>query len=660
MGDKKKMSKEEKALAFFGHVLAFVAALFLCSAFVCYTKQLSITFNNLVANLTDKISLALAVSIVGIIILFEVLAKKPSSGSLKGKDKMDNQRFLTDKELDQKFKNYYFDELKNVSLTGVPFKAKLDKRGKLKVHFAESCHSLIVGATGTGKTVSWMEPTIQILGELKNKPSLFITDPKGELYAHHSKHLKDNGYRVWQLDLTNPYNSAQWNPLEFVYTEYQRQLHMEENILKHTNDPIKNYPNFKCAGEINDAEWYEFEGMAFNTLRETLMQVEVEKQKIKDDCFDSLKDIASAIVPSDGEAKDRSWTEGARDYFNAVLIAMLEDSENEALGMTKERFNFYNAYKIAMNKDDDFGVVKEYFNGRSPLSKTKQLAANIVQTKAQVTRDGYMSQLATALAMFSDGGICYLTAKNEIDFSNIDEAPTAFFIKIPDERATRYKLASVCIAQSYKEFVTKARANEKINSDKMAHLKRPLFYLMDEFANLPKVEDLEHAITVARSRWIFYNMAIQSYNQLDHVYGEQVAKIVRGQCKVTLFYGTPDINTREEFSKELGKQTIEVTSKSTNKGEGKDSSKSSGTSTQLQEVPLIQPSDLSKIPLGQVIVNVFQQFPVKSEITPYFKCTDIYKIGGIPEEFRPGNRLNEQEVFYDIRKRNAIVLNYDD
>ena len=616
MGDKKKMSKEEKAFAFFGHVLAFVVALFLCSAFVCYTKQLSITFNNLVANLTDTTSLALAVSVVGIIILFEVLAKKPKSGSLKGKDKMDNQRFLTDKELDQKFKNYYFDELKNVSLTGVPFKAKLDKRGKLKVHFAESCHSLIVGATGTGKTVSWMEPTIQILGELKNKPSLFITDPKGELYAHHSKHLKDNGYRVWQLDLTNPYNSAQWNPLEFVYTEYQRQLHMEENILKHTNDPIKNYPDFKKAGEINDAEWYEFEGMAFNTLRETLRQVEVEKQKIKDDCFDSLKDIASAIVPSDGEAKDRSWTEGARDYFNAVLIAMLEDSENEALGMTKERYNFYNAYKIAMNKDDDFGVVKEYFNGRSPLSKTKQLAANIVQTKAQVTRDGYMSQLATALAMFSDGGICYLTARNEIDFSNIDEAPTAFFIKIPDERATRYKLASVCIAQSYKEFVTKARANEKINSDKMAHLKRPLFYLMDEFANLPKVEDLEHAITVARSRWIFYNMAIQSYNQLDHVYGEQVAKIVRGQCKVTLFYGTPDINTREEFSKELGKQTIEVTSKSTNKGEGKDSSKSSGTSTQLQEVPLIQPSDLSKIPLGQVIVNVFQQFPVKSEITP--------------------------------------------
>lgn len=656
MSDKKKKGSFTKVLMF---LVIAVFVWFLSSAFTGWAMGNSISVNTAIEFLFNKTSLSIAFCIALVIGLFMILAKKPVSSSLKGKDKMDNQHFLSEKELDKNFKNYYFDELKNISLIGVPFRAKYTK-GKVKIHFAEKCHSLIVGATGTGKTVSWMEPTIQILSELKTKPSMFITDPKGELYAHHSKKLQDDGYKVLQLDLTDPYNSAQWNPLEFIYTEYQRQLHLEENILKHTNDPIKNYPSLKKAGEINSSEWYEFEGMAFNTLRETLLQVEVEKAKIKDDCYDSLKDIASAIVPSDGEAKDKSWTDGARDYFNAVLIAMLEDSENEALGMTKERYNFYNAYKIAMNKDDDFEVVKQYFNGRSPLSKTKQLAANIVQTKAQVTRDGFMSQLATALAMFSDGGICYLTAKNEINFSAIDECPTAFFIKIPDERATRYKLASVCIAQSYKEFVSKARANENINEDKMAHLKRPLFYLMDEFANLPKVEDLEHAITVARSRWIFYNMAIQSYNQLDHVYGEQVAKIVRGQCKVTLFYGTPDINTREEFSKELGKQTIEVTSKSSSKGEGKDKSKQSSVSTQLQEVPLIQPSDLSKIPLGEVIVNVFQQYPVKSVITPYFKCTDVYKIGGIPEVFRPGQRLNEQEVFYDIRKRNDIVLNYDD
>lgn len=657
MADKKKNAKFKTKLIEI--VLLAIVFWAVAAVFIAWTSNQSITINSVVKHLTDMTTIAIAACLTLVVGLFMLLDTKPQKQSLKGKDKMDNQHFLDEKELDKNFKHYFFNELKNVSLVGVPFRAKYTK-GKIKIHFSEPCHSLIVGATGTGKTVSWMEPTIQILSELKNKPSMFITDPKGELYTHHSKKLQEDGYKVLQLDLTKPYNSAQWNPLEFVYTEYQRQLHLDENILKHTNDPIKNYPQFKTSGPIDDSEWFEFNSIAFSTLDEALNEVEVERAKIKDECFDSLKDIASAIVPSDGDAKDKSWTDGARDYFNAVLIAMLEDSEYEALGMTKERFNFYNAYKIAMNKDDDFNVVKRYFQGRSPLSKTKQLAANIVQTKAQVTRDGFMSQLATALAMFGDGGICYLTAKNEIDFSAIDECPTAFFIKIPDERATRYKLASVCISQSYKEFVSKARANESVNEDKMAHLKRPLFYLMDEFANLPKVEDLEHAITVARSRWIYYNMAIQSYNQLDHVYGEQVAKIVRGQCKVTLFYGTPDINTREEFSKELGKQTIEVTSKSDTKGEGKDKSKSSSVSTQLQEVPLVQPSDLSKIPLGELYVNVFQQYPVKSVITPFFKCTDVYKMGSIEETYRPGKRLNEQEVFYDITVRNRIILGDDD
>ena len=655
----KKITKTDILYYLLMMIVTFVAAIIIFGVISAVISKEGVSFETVISKIFSTPVLIFGLCAVMIITVFIVMGKKESSSSLKGKDKMDNQHFMSEKELDKNFKHFYFHELKNVSLTGVPFRAEY-KKGKIKIHFTPDCHTLIVGATGTGKTVSWMEPTIQILCELKNKPSMFITDPKGELYAHHSKKLSERGYKVLQLDLTMPYSSAQWNPLEFIYKEYQRQLHLEETILKHTNDPIKNYPDLKKTNDINSDEWYEFDGKAFSTLRDTLVEVEVEKSKIKDDCFDGLNDIASAICPSPADSKDKSWSDGARDYYLAVLIAMLEDSENEALGMTMNKYNFYNAYKIAMDKEDDYEHVKQYFAGRSPLSRTRQLSANIVQTKAAVTRDGFMSQLATMLAMFADGGICYLTAKNEINFSEIDEVPTAFFIKIPDERATRYKLASVCISQSYKEFVSKARANEKTNSDHMAHLKRPLFYLMDEFANLPKVEALDHAITVARSRWIYYNMAIQSYSQLDLVYGEQIAKIVRGQCKATMFYGTPDLNTRKEFSEELGKQTIEVTSKSSSKGEGKDKTKSSGTNTNLQEVPLIQPSDLDKIPLGQVIVKCFQNYPVKSVITPYFKCTDVYEIGGLPEEFRPGRRLNEQEVFYDIKRRNQIVLKYDD
>ena len=617
-------------------------------------------FMNNIFSLTSQTTLSFALIIFGVMFMFYIISVtgKDKDSKLKGKDKMENQHFASIKELNKNYVHCMFTDLKNMNITGIPFRFEY-KRKNLHIHFTPGCHVLIVGASGTGKTACWVEPTMQILSELKNRPSLFITDPKGEIYAHHSLKLKNQGYVVLQLDLTQPYASKRWNPLENVFLQWQKRLHLEEEILKHTNDPIKNYPHLLKAGEIKSSEWYEFMGKAFSTLRETLVEVDVEKQKIKDDCMESLNDIASAIVPSDPDPKNKQWTDGARDYFLACLIAMLEDSENEMLGMTREKYNFFNAYKIAMNKDDDYEVVKDYFSGRDPLSKSKELSTNITQTKATVTRDGYMSSLTTNLSIFSDNGICFLTSENDIRFTEFDEKPTAFFIKIPDERATRYKLASVCISQAYKEFVQKARENEPYTEDKMAHLKRPLFYILDEFANMPKIEGLNKIITVARSRWIYLNMAIQSYAQLDDVYGKEVAETVRGQCRATLFYGTPDLKTREEFSKELGNRTIEVDSRTKNEGKGKESSTNS-TSTSLQQVPLIHPSQLDKIPLGQNITNNFQQYPCKAIVTPYFKTLDLYQIGCVPAEFIPGRTFKESEVYYDIRRRNSIVLNNDD
>lgn len=632
-------------------VLSFVIASIAVSLFNGGDFTIQIFFQNLF----NGKSTMLAIIIFMVAMLFVIMMDPKKSSDPTGD--LENQRFLRDNELDDKFKHCMYSKLSTFSHIGVPF--RVVRKGKdLKIHFTPDCHTLIVGATGTGKTVSFIEPALQIIAGLKNKPSLFVTDAKGELYAHHSKKLKEAGYDLKLIDLTEPYNSIQWNPLESIYDQWQKQLHLEEEILKHSNDPVKNY-KFTLVGDVQNEEWYEFDGKAFANLKDALVEVEVNKSKMRDECYENLTDIAKAICTIDNE-RDKSWEQGAQDYFLAVLLAMLEDSENEALGMTKERFNFFNAYKIAMNKDDDFELVKQYFNGRNPLSKTKQLSANITQTNAKNTRDGYMSTLNTKLSMFADNGISFLTAKNDLDFKEFDERPTAFFIKIPDERQTRYTLASVCISQAYKQFVAKARLNEKTNSDKMAHLKRPVIYLMDEFANLPKVNELDKIITVARSRWIYLNMAIQSYSQLQNVYGKEVSDIVRGNCKATIYIGTPDLLTRKEFSEELGNYTIKTTSKS--KSESKKGTDGGGvqTTTQLQTRPLVYPSDLDKLPLGENITRIFQYFPVRSIITPYFKCTDIYNIGKYEQPFVPGRRLNEQEVFYDIRRRNRIVLSYDD
>ena len=184
----------------------------------------------------------------GLLLLFYLLKDKKEDSAFKGQKDMENQHFASIQELNKNFKNCKFSQLKNQDITGVPFRFEL-KHGDLHIHFTPPCHVLIVGASGTGKTACWVEPTMQILTELKNRPSLFITDPKGEIFAHHSLKMKNQGYTVLQLDLTQPYASKRWNPLENIYEQWQKRKHMEENILKHTNDPIKNYPHLLKAGE---------------------------------------------------------------------------------------------------------------------------------------------------------------------------------------------------------------------------------------------------------------------------------------------------------------------------------------------------------------------------------------------------------------------------
>ena len=75
------------------------------------------------------------------------------------------------------------------------------------------------------------------------------------------------------------------------------------------------------------------------------------------------------------------------------------------------------------------------------------------------------------------------------------------------------------------------------------------------------------------------------------------------------------------------------------------------------QAPLFYASDLDKIPLGENITKIFQYFPIRSTITPAFELKNkIYKYGEMETPFVPGRRLNEQAIFYDIKKRNSIVL----
>lgn len=62
-------------------------------------------------------------------------------------------------------------------------------------------HSLLIGSTRSGKTSLIINPQIQTFAKSRVKPTMIITDPKGELYKLHSANLKAQSYQIFKLDL---------------------------------------------------------------------------------------------------------------------------------------------------------------------------------------------------------------------------------------------------------------------------------------------------------------------------------------------------------------------------------------------------------------------------------------------------------------------------
>ena len=119
---------------------------------------------------------------------------------------LEQAHFESDKELKQNFKQIDFDRLSQTNIDGIPIKAEEIKK-KLTITLSKPAHTLIIGTTGSGKTTTFINPTTQILAHSKNRPSMILSDPKGELYSLHYQELKRLGYDVKVIDLRNPYCS---------------------------------------------------------------------------------------------------------------------------------------------------------------------------------------------------------------------------------------------------------------------------------------------------------------------------------------------------------------------------------------------------------------------------------------------------------------------
>lgn len=468
---------------------------------------------------------------------------------------------------------------------GVPVGSKNDD-----IYFSnEQIHSLIVGTTGSGKTQKIIFPMIYGCGH--SGESMIITDPKGEIHRETSGYLADKGYDIVVLNLRDTFHSDTWNIIDTALKYYQLSVDAFKKMEASTDEIEK-------ARLLN------------------------ESMRNQQDAFEYVNEVAYSITHQ-SESKDPFWDNAAQGVLTSVLFSLVKGDflNDEDSKLNANRRNLYSAVSILnsyAHTEPEQSKIHEYMQ-TLPTGDSALNSYSVISRSGAQTGGSIYTTLSTATQIFTDQGIAQITAKSErtdpkthekrpFDLKEIGERATAVYVIFPDEKASRGLIPSLFVDACYKELVE--FANQNGGSTKVR-----VNMILDEFAQFPKIADLEKKLAVARSRGIRFSMIIQGFNQLDKVYGKEVAGIIRENCNLTIYLLSGDFETAERISKMIGKQTIKKSSISM----GSDDKASVNMSTDIIQRDLMMPEEILRLGKDVCLVLMTGLNPIKAPIDYYYR-----------------------------------------
>ncbi|MDE6058728.1 MAG: type IV secretory system conjugative DNA transfer family protein [Clostridia bacterium] len=511
----------------------------------------------------------------------------------------ENTRYVHYADLSELPNTVAYAELGKRAPSGV-LKACRQVDGKLvQTYTGQENHVGVIAATRLGKTTSYVVPTILSFAQQPMKRSMIISDPKGEIYRLTSETLRGAGYRVVLLNFRDYVHSECWNPLTPIFRKYRKaaQIYDEVGVVDTDNGPRN-----------------VFREIVYDDEKELEQAIALAKAMLTDEVGNDIDTLAAMLMPTQN-TKDPYWEDSARELLKAFLWAMLEDSDKEDNPITEDTFSFSTILRLQTTIHSGKNMSFEdggYFTERGADSRAYQLAKNTVIENGDVTSACILAVFNTGISVFRDCAMRLVTSCNSFDFSAFDEGPVAIYIDYRDEVKVHYQIISLFIQDAYRYLIE--QATKKANGK----LEVPFYFILDEFGNFPAIKDFETTISACAGRNIWFILIIQSYAQLNSVYGENVAEIIRDNLNMHIFFGSNNPDTLESFSRECGQQT-RISPLSALNGQGADID-----TYQIETIPLVPKSMLSHFQPGECIITEANSgYVMFSKLERYYLCDEF-------------------------------------
>ena len=264
-----------------------------------------------------------------------------------------------------------------------------------------------------------------------------------------------------------------------------------------------------------------------------------------------LNDINRRMVePYLDSSKDPYWVSQVTDYFNALYRALAVLTNND-----KKLCNYNNMiglHRYLTEKDSHVRKLCNKLNERGEkhiISGVKGVFSNASETKKNLIN---MSDLVFSVLENVDN----ITHKSSFVVEDFLNQKMALLIVSPDESTTYNGIISLFIESVYSDLIDKASCY------KDAMLPNRVNFIIDEFANLPKLNDFSTMISASRSRNIRFNLICQGYRQLIDVYSESGADNILNNCETIIALQSNDIALENYLRTLIGKKTLPYSNES--------------------------------------------------------------------------------------------------
>ncbi|MEK5105000.1 type IV secretory system conjugative DNA transfer family protein [Cytobacillus sp. FSL M8-0252] len=398
-----------------------------------------------------------------------------------------------------------------------------------------------------------------ILGRQENQ--LVIIPPDSKLDNRNVYVVGSSGSAKGQAFVINNILNAKSDTI--VVTDPKGELH------KLTSD-IKKDQGFK----VYQIDFLNLKGDRYNPL-----------DYVKND-FDAIKLATTISVNSAKDVKQDFFFNTAKDLLTGLIIYVSKEKDRYIKpSISREVKGLFNK----ISEDEEF--LKKLSNEIGVEHPSYQYFKDASVATGN-TRTSILQSFAQQTGIFSLGDVAQLTSDSDFSFFDLQEQKSILYVKVPIKLNPVPALTALFFDQLFDTLYWIGDQN-----DSKLHI--PTIFMLDEFANLGKINGYDNILSTCRGYEMSLITIVQDFAQMEQLYSKEIARTIVSNHDTTLFLRTKDQETAKYFETLAGNTTIKFKTKGTSGSGGfmdillgGNSSSSRSTNEQIVGKPLISQDKL--------------------------------------------------------------------